>query len=401
MTIPFSPPDITLLEQQGLLEVLNSGWLTTGPKTKELEQKITQWCRSAGTVCLNSGTAALELSLRLLGVGPGDEVITTPYTYTATASAVCHTGAQLVLADTAPGSYEMDWQQAAAKISRRTKAIIVVDIGGVPCHYSQWLALAEEKQKLFSPSTALQSYLGRVAIVADAAHSFGSQYQGAASGAIADFTAFSFHAVKNLTTGEGGALTWRRGLPAQQLYRQGQILSLHGQTKDALAKTRAGSWEYDILTPGWKWNMTDLAAALGLAQLERYPNMLASRRRCLGVYRSILQGLPVTMLEHPTGETASNCHLNMVRILGCGPAQRNEVIRHMAEKGVAANVHYKPLPLLTAYRNMGFSPKDFPNACRQYENEVTLPLFSSMTQEQAQYAAEVFCQAVGEVAALR
>lgn len=396
VSVPFSPPDLSDLERQKVQEVLASGWLTTGPKTKEFEERITRWCQSGGTICLNSATAALELSLRLLGIGPGDEVITTPYTYTATASAIYHTRAKIVLADICPNSYELDWQEAAKKITNKTKAIIVVDVGGVPCSYDAWRALAEDTRPRFVPSSPAQHQLGRVALIADGAHSFGAQYKGSASGSLADFTAFSFHAVKNLTTGEGGALTWRRGLEIENLYRQAQLFSLHGQTKDAFTKNQAGAWEYDILCPGWKWNMTDLAAAIGLGQLERYPQMLQRRRQCLEVYRQELERAPVELLCHPVGQTASSCHLAMVQLKNCGEQRRGGVIGCMAQQGVATNVHYKPLPMLTAYRNMGFRMEDFPNAYRRYESEITLPLFSAMQEAQAHQAAKALLAAIKE-----
>lgn len=392
MQIPFSPPDLSELEIGEVVAALQSGWITTGPRTKTFENKIAEYCQTEKAVCLNSATAALELALRVLGVGPGDEVITSAYTYTATASVVCHVGAKLKLVDTQPDSYEMDYDQVAAEITEHTKVIIPVDLGGVPCDYDQIFQIVKAKQSLFQPENQIQSALGRIAVLADAAHAFGAVWHGRPVGSVADFTAFSFHAVKNLTTAEGGALTWRSlpGVDDEEIYHELQLLSLHGQSKDALAKTKLGAWEYDIVYPAYKCNMTDIMAAIGLKQLERYPDMLRRRREIIERYDAALRPLGVQTLQHYTDEYASSGHLYLTRIPGMTLEQRNEMIVKMAEQGVATNVHYKPLPMLTAYKNLGFAIQKYPNAYARFANEITLPLHTCLTDEMVAYVVQVF-----------
>lgn len=392
MKIPFSPPDITEQEARAAGEALLSGWITTGPRTKQLEREVATFCQVDKAVCLNSATACLESILRVLGIGPGDEVITTAYTYTASASVVCHVGATLRLVDTQAGSYEMDYERLADCINERTKAVIPVDLAGVPCDYDKLFAVVDSKQSLFHPANDLQKALGRVAIVADAAHAFGARWKGKMIGGVADFTAFSFHAVKNFTTGEGGALTWcsRPEIDNERLYKEFQLLSLHGQNKDALEKSQLNAWEYDIVYPAYKCNMTDVTAAVGLVQMERYPNMLARRRELIGIYNQALQGEDVEVLRHYTDEYTSSGHLYLVRLNGYNHEARNKVINQMAERGIATNVHFKPLPMMTAYKRLGFDIKDFSNAYRQFENEITLPLYTKLTMEQVEYLLESF-----------
>lgn len=392
MKIPFSPPDITEQEARAAGEALLSGWITTGPRTKQLEREVATFCQVDKAVCLNSATACLESILRVLGIGPGDEVITTAYTYTASASVVCHVGATLRLVDTQAGSYEMDYEQLADCINERTKALIPVDLAGVPCDYDKLFAVVDSMQSLFHPVNDLQKALGRIAIVADAAHAFGARWKGKMIGSVADFTAFSFHAVKNFTTGEGGALTWRSRpeIDNERLYKEFQLLSLHGQNKDALEKSQLNAWEYDIVYPAYKCNMTDVTAAVGLVQMERYPNMLARRRELIGIYNQALQGEDVEVLRHYTDEYTSSGHLYLVRLNGYNHEARNKVINQMAERGIATNVHFKPLPMMTAYKRLGFDIKDFPNAYRQFENEITLPLYTKLTMEQVEYLLESF-----------
>ena len=387
--IPFSPPDITQAEINEVAEALRSGWITTGPRTKEFETEIAAYCGTGRAVCLNSATACLELTLRLFGIGPGDEVITSAYTYTASASVIAHVGARIVLVDTAPGSYEMDYEALSAAITPRTKAVIPVDVGGILCDYGRILSIVEEKRALFTVENALQSQLGRILVLADAAHSFGAYKGGKRSGAFADFTCFSFHAVKNLTTAEGGAVTWRDGLglDEEEIYRRYQLMSLHGQSKDALAKTKLGAWEYDIVAPLYKCNMTDIMAAIGLAQLRRYPELLEKRRSLTELYNSLLEDRDVEYAPHIREDASSSFHLYLTRLTGKGEAKRNSVIETMSREGVAANVHYKPLPMLTAYKNLGFSIKDYPNAYAQYVNELTLPLYSALTEEDVERVA--------------
>ena len=388
--IPFAPPDITEAEISAVADAMRSGWITTGARAKELEGKVASACGCAGAVCLNSATACLEMALRLLGIGPGDEVITSAYTYTASASPAVHVGARLVLADTAPGSYEMDYGQLEALVTERTKAVIPVDLGGVMCDYGRIFDIVRQKSSLFRPANALQEAIGRVAVIADAAHAFGASQEGRMCGSVADFTSFSFHAVKNLTTAEGGALTWRAipGVDDGDIYRELMLLSLHGQSKDAFHKSRAGAWEYDVLSPAYKCNMTDIAAAMGLAQLGRYPGMLARRREVIARYDGAFAPYGLDVLPHFSGGSRSSGHLYMVRVPGCGEEGRNGMIRALAEAGIAANVHYKPLPMMTAYKDLGFRIGDYPNAYRQYENEVTLPLHTRLTDDDVEYVAE-------------
>lgn len=382
--IPFSPPDITQAEIDEVVDTLRSGWITTGPKTKQFEREIAAYCGTDTAVCLNSATASLELTLRVLGIGPGDEVIVPAYTYTATASPVCHVGATLVMVDSQPDCYEMDVSQLERAITPRTKAIIPVDVGGMLCDYPRIFSIVEAKRGIFAPSSPLQEQLGRIAVIADGAHSFGAVREGIRSGAWADFTTFSFHAVKNLTTAEGGAVTWRRdlGLDDGALYRQYMLLSLHGQDKDALAKTKAGAWEYDIVAPLYKCNMTDIMAAIGLAQLHRYEEMLSKRYALVESYQQLLAGRGVQLPRHFTQTGRSSCHLYLTELEGKTLQQRNAVIEEMAKQGIATNVHYKPLPLLTAYRDLGFRIEDFPNAYGLYERELTLPLYSTLKEEE-------------------
>lgn len=388
--IPFSPPDISQNEIGKVVEVLKSGWITTGPKTKEFEKKIASSCGTKKAVCLNSATAALELSLRLFGIGEGDEVITSAYTYTASASVVCHVGAKLVLVDTAPGSYQMDYDKLQQAITERTKAIIPVDIAGVMCDYDKIFEIVNAKKQLFHADNAYQAALGRILVLADSAHGFGASYKGKMSGSVADFTSFSFHAVKNLTTAEGGAVAWRTipGLDNEEIYKQFMLLSLHGQSKDALAKTKLGAWEYDIVMPAYKCNMTDIMAAIGLGQMERYADILAKRRALISCYDSGLSDLNVSVLKHFTDEYQSSGHLYLMRLNGKDSKFRNAFITKMAEAGIACNVHYKPLPMHTAYKNMGFDIQNYPNAFKQFENEVTLPLNSLMDLDDAKYVVE-------------
>jgi dTDP-4-amino-4,6-dideoxygalactose transaminase len=387
MNIPFSPPDLTELEINEVIDTLKSGWITTGPKTKLFERKIAEYTNTSIAVCLNSATAAMELTLRLLGVGEGDEVITSAYTYTASASVIHHVGAKIVLIDTAKDSFHMDHDQLERAITDKTKAIIPVDIAGVMCDYDRIFEIVEKKRPLFKPKNEIQEAIGRVVVLADAAHSFGSIYKGRKSGEVADFTCFSFHAVKNLTTAEGGAVTWRDipGIDNKEIYRQFMLLSLHGQTKDALTKTKIGGWEYDILMPGYKCNMTDIMAALGLGQLQRYPSLLKRRREIIAMYDEGLKDCNVELLKHFSDDYSSNGHLYMVRLLGKNEAERNRIIKQMAQKGIATNVHFKPLPLLTAYKKMGFDIKDYPNAYAQYKNEITLPLHTLLRDEEVKY----------------
>ena len=390
--VPFSPPDITESEVNLVSEALRSGWITTGPKTKEFERLIAMCCQTEQAVCLNSATACMELILRVLDVGPGDEVITSAYTYTATASVTCHVGAKVVMVDTAPDSFEMDYDKLADAITEKTKVVLPVDLAGVVCDYDKIFAAVESKKHLFSPANDIQKAYGRVIVLADAAHAFGAKWHAKMCGEIADFTSFSFHAVKNLTTAEGGALTWRNhdGVDNESLYKQFQLLSLHGQNKDALAKTRLGAWEYDIVAPYYKCNMTDVMAGIGLAQLKRYPEMLYRRRQIIERYNEGLKGRNVQVLDHFGDDHSSSGHLYLVRLLGEDVEYRNAVIERMAERGIACNVHYKPLPMMTAYKNLGFDIVDYPNAYNQYHNEITLPLHTSLTNEDVEYVISNF-----------
>ena len=390
--IPFSPPDMTEAEVQEVREAILSGWITTGPRTKELERQIASYVDAPRAVCLNSATACLEMALRLLGIGAGDEVIVPAYTYTASASVVCHVGAKVVLVDSQTDSLEMDYNAVEAAINERTKAIIPVDLAGVPCDYKRIFEIVERKKKLFKPVNDLQRAIGRVAVCADAAHAFGASWNGHMVGSMADFTAFSFHAVKNFTTAEGGALTWRTipGIDNEALYHQLQLFSLHGQSKDALAKTQLGSWEYDIVGPWYKCNMTDITAALGLVQLKRYPALLARRRAIIERYDDAFKPLGVKVLPHYTDEHVSSGHLYITRIPNASMEERQAIIDEMAERGIATNVHYKPLPMMTAYKALGFDINDFPNAYAHFVNEITLPLHTRLTDEEVDYIIEQY-----------
>ena len=398
MHIPFSPPDITEAEVQEVAAALLSGWITTGPRTKELERRVAALCGTRYAVCLNSQTACAEMALRLLGIGPGDEVITTAYTYTASASVVCHVGAKLVLIDTQPDALEMDYDAMENAITERTKAIIAVDLAGIPCDYDRIFAAVERKRSLFRPEGELQTAMGRIAVLADTAHALGAMRKDRPAGSIADFSAFSFHAVKNLTTGEGGALTWNEipGVDSEKLYKQLQLLSLHGQSKDALAKVQLGAWDYDIVGTWYKCNMTDIAAAVGLAQMDRYAGMLLRRREIIAAYDAALKPLGVKVLDHYTDCHTSSGHLYLTRIPGITLEQRNEIIGKMAQRGIACNVHYKPLPMHTAYKNLGFHIGDFPNAYAQFANEITLPLHTRLTDEEVRFVAENFVEILRE-----
>lgn len=396
--IPFSPPDMTEAEAIEVREAILSGWITTGPKTKEFERIIAICCQTKKAVALNSATAAMELTLRVLGVGPGDEVIVPAYTYTATASVVHHVGAKIVMVDVAPDSFEIDYDRIADAITERTKVVMPVDLGGVMCDYDRIFAAVESKRELFRPANDIQKALGRVVVLADAAHAFGARWHDRMCGEVADFTSFSFHAVKNLTTAEGGAITWRpiEGIDDEWLYKQYQLLSLHGQNKDALAKTQLGAWEYDIVAPDYKCNMTDISAAIGLVQIRRYAELLHRRRQIVERYNEALKDCNVQVLKHYGDDHQSSGHLYLVRLLGKDAEFRNEVIRKMAERGIACNVHYKPLPMMTAYKNLGFDIKDYPNAYRQFENEVTLPLHTRLSDEDVAYVIGNFVEIISK-----
>ena len=396
MHIAFSPPDITEEEIAEVVDTLKSGWITTGPKTKEFERKIAEFCHTSKAVCLNSATACAEMTLRVLGIGPGDEVITSAYTYTASASVVCHVGAKLVLIDTKKDSYEMDYDQLENAITEKTKAIIPVDIAGVICDYERIYEIVNKKKSLFHADNEIQKKIGRIAIVADAAHAFGAEREGKRCGELADFTSFSFHAVKNLTTAEGGAVVWKdiEGVDNEEVYKRYMLLSLHGQSKDALAKTQLGAWEYDIVEPYFKCNMTDIMAAIGLAQMRRYPGLLARRKEIIEKYNEGLKGLPVGVLQHYGDDFASSGHLYLTRIQGKKREECNEIIKRMAEYGVATNVHYKPLPMLSAYKKLGFDIQDYPNAYALFENAITLPLHTQLTDEEVDYIIDIFKKCV-------
>lgn len=396
MKILFSPPDITDLEINEVVDALKSGWITTGPKTKELERRIAKYCNVNKAVCLNSQTACAEMALHLLGIGEGDEVIVPAYTYTASASIVCHVGAKLVFVDVQKDSLEMDYEQLEKAITSKTKAIIPVDLAGVPCDYDKIFTIVERKKELFKPNNDIQKAIGRVAICADAAHSFGATWKNKKVGSIADFTSFSFHAVKNLTTAEGGALTWREipGINDEDIYNQVQLYSLHGQNKDALAKTKLGAWEYDIKGPWYKCNMTDVHAGIGLAQLSRYEEILKRRKEIMSKYDNAFRPLGIKTLNHYTEEYQSSGHLYITRVPNITLEQRQEIIVKMAEAGIACNVHYKPLPMMTAYINLGFDIKDYPNAYAQFENEITLPLHTCLKDEEVEYVIENYLKIV-------
>lgn len=388
--ILFSPPDITQAEIDEVVDTLKSGWITTGPKTKLFESQIAEYCHTSKAVCLNSATAGMELTLRMLGIGEGDEVITCAYTYTASASVIHHVGAKIVLVDSGKGSFHIDYDAIADAITERTKAIIPVDIAGVMCDYDKIFEAVEKKKHLFRANNEIQKAIGRVVVLADAAHSIGATYKEKMSGEVADFTSFSFHAVKNLTTAEGGAVVWRdiKGVDNEWIYKQYMLLSLHGQSKDALAKTKLGAWEYDIVAPNFKCNMTDIMASLGLVQLKRYPEILERRKQIIEMYDELLAEVNVTSLKHYTDQYSSCGHLYFLNLNGKDEAFRNQVIEKMAEKGIATNVHYKPLPLLTAYKELGFYIGDYPNAYEQYKNEMTLPLHTLLINEEIEYVCE-------------
>ena len=394
MKISFSPPDISELEVAEVAEALRSGWITTGPRTKLLESRISEWIGTPKCVCLNSQTACAEMALRLLGIGEGDEVITSAYTYTASAAVVCHVGATLKLVDIQSDSLEMDYDALEAAITEKTKAVIPVDLGGVPCDYDRIFDIVNRKKSIFSPANEIQKALGRIAVCADTAHAFGAKRHGKPVGSIADFSSFSFHAVKNFTTAEGGALTWRHidGISDDDLYHRLQLLSLHGQSKDALAKTKLGAWEYDIIGTWYKCNMTDVAAAIGLAQFERYPGMLARRKEIIGRYDAAFRPLGVQTLDHYNSEHDSSGHLYITRVPGISPEQRNEIIIKMAEADIACNVHYKPLPMMTAYKKLGFDIKDYPNAYAHFANEITLPLHTCLKDENVAYVVDKYVE---------
>ncbi len=392
--IKFSPPDITDLEINEVANALRSGWITTGPKTKEFESKIANYCNTSKAVCLNSATACMELILKVLGVGPGDEVITSAYTYTASCSVICHVGATPVLVDTGKESFEMDYEALMDAITPKTKAIIAVDLAGRMCDYDKIFKIVEEKKSLFHASNDLQKAFNRVIVISDAAHAFGAEYKGQKCGQVADFTSFSFHAVKNLTTAEGGALTWKQRpeIDDDYLYKQFMLWSLHGQSKDALAKTQIGNWEYDIVYPGYKCNMTDIMASIGLAQLKRYKEILARRKSIIDTYNDAFKDLPVSFLCHFNENVKSSGHLYLVRLNGQDEENRNKLISMLAEKGIATNVHYKPLPMFTAYKNLGFDIKNYKNAYNMYKNEITLPLHTLLKDDDVEYIIESFKQ---------
>ena len=400
MNIPFSPPDITQAEVQEVANALLSGWITTGPKTKELERRVAAYCGTDYAVCLNSQTACSQMTLRMLDVGPGDEVITTAYTYTATASVVCHVGAKLILIDTQKDSLEMDYDAMEAAITERTKVIIPVDLAGIPCDYERIFAAVERKRHLFraNPENDIQKAIGRIVVLADTAHAFGAKQGDRPVGCVADFSSFSFHAVKNLTTAEGGALTWNEipGIDSADIYKRLQLLSLHGQSKDALAKVQLGAWDYDIVGTWYKCNLTDIAAAVGLAQMNRYEQMLLRRREIIGRYDAALKPLGVKVLDHYNERHTSSGHLYLTRTPGITAEQRNEIIQKMAARGIACNVHYKPLPMHTAYKKLGFRLEDYPNAYAQFANEITLPLHTKLTDEQVQYVIDNFVDILKE-----
>ena len=398
MNISFSPPDMSDMEIQEVADTIKSGWITTGPKTKELERQIAKYVGVNRCVCLNSQTACGEMALRVLGIGAGDEVIVPAYTYSASASIVDHVGAKIVFVDVQEGCLEMDYDKMEAAITEKTKAIIPVDLGGVPCDYDKIFAIVEKKKALFQPKNEIQKAIGRIAVCADTAHAFGASWHGKMCGSIADFSSFSFHAVKNFTTAEGGALTWKSipGIDDEEIYHKLQLLSLHGQSKDALAKTKLGAWEYDIVGPWFKCNMTDIMAGIGLAQMKRYPGMLARRKEIIARYDAAFKPLGIDVLDHYNDNHQSSGHLYITRIPGAGLEERQEIIVKMAEAGIATNVHYKPLPMMTAYKNLGFDIKDYPNAYKRFVNEITLPLHTCLTDEEVEYIIENYCKIVKE-----
>lgn len=394
--IEFAPPDITEEEINAVVEALRSGWITTGPKTKEFERKIAEFVGVNKAVCLSSATAAMELTLRILGVGPGDEVITSAYTYTASASVITHVGAKVVLVDIAPDSFEMDYEKLADAITENTKVIIPVDLAGKMCDYDAIYKVVEDKKELFRPNNKIQELFSRIIVMADAAHAFGAKRKGKNCGQVADFTCFSFHAVKNLTTAEGGAVVWRNdlGLDDEELYHQFMLYSLHGQSKDAFTKNKKGAWEYDIVYPAYKCNMTDIQASIGLVQLKRFPMLLERRREIIKLYDTLLHNTGIQTLQHYGEDYTSSGHLYLTRIPGIGEEERNSIIKAMADAGVATNVHYKPLPMFTAYKNIGFDIKDYPNSFNVYKNEITLPLYTLLSDNDIEYICEFLLMAV-------
>lgn len=396
--IPFSPPDMSELEVEEVKEAILSGWITTGPRTKEFEKQISEYVGTKNTVCLNSATAAMELTLHVLGVGPGDEVIVPAYTYTASCSVICHVGATPVMIDCAENSFEMDYEKLPDLITEKTKVIIPVDLAGIICDYKKIYEAVNSKKNLFKANNYIQKVFNRIIVMADSAHGFGAIQNGIHAGAIADFTCFSFHAVKNLTTAEGGAVTWKskKEINDEDLYKQYQLLSLHGQTKDALSKNKLGAWEYDIVMPAYKCNMTDINAAIGLVQLKRYPEMLGWRHEIIRRYDEAFKDLPVTLLDHRNEEHQSSGHLYFVRVNNITEEKRNEIIIKMAEKGIACNVHYKPLPMLTAYKNLGFDIENYPNAYNQYKNQITLPLYTKLVMDDIDYILRAFEDSIKE-----
>ena len=396
MRISFSPPDVGNCESEQVKEALMSGWITTGPKTKELERQVATFCGVNRAVCLGSQTACAEMTLRLLGIKNTDEIITTAYTYTASASVVCHVGAKLVMVDTQKDSLEMDYEKLADAITEKTKVIIPVDLGGIPCDYNKIFEVAESKKHLFHPDNEIQKAIGRVIVMADTAHSFGATWHGQPAGSLTDFSSFSFHAVKNFTTAEGGAVTWKTipEIDDEEIYHQYQLLSLHGQSKDALAKTQLGAWEYDIIGTWYKCNMTDVIASIGLAQMERYPEMLKRRKDIIARYDAAFKPIGVEVLPHYTEEHQSSGHLYITTIPGATLEQRQEIIVKMAEVGIACNVHYKPLPMMTAYKKLGFDIKEYPNAYDHFVNEITLPLHTKLTYEEVDYIIENYSKIV-------
>jgi dTDP-4-amino-4,6-dideoxygalactose transaminase len=398
MIVQFSTPDISELEINEVSEALRSGWITTGCRTKELERRVAKWIGTKKCICLNSQTACAEMALRVLGIKQGDEVITSAYTYTASASVVCHVGATLKLIDIREDSLEMDYDALESSITDKTKVIIPVDIGGIPCDYDRIFEIVEKKKDLFKPANEIQKAYGRIIVMADAAHAFGAKWHGKMVGTVADISNFSWHAVKNFTTGEGGCITWNSidGIDDCQIYNQLNLLSLHGQSKDALAKTQLGEWEYDIVGTWYKCNMTDIAAAIGLKQLERYPKMLARRKEIIEKYDASLKPFGIQVLNHYTDDYQSSGHLYITRMPGITPEQRNEIIIKMGKAGIACNVHYKPLPMHTAYKNMGFDIKDYPNAYKYFANEITLPLHTCLTDEMVEYVLENYTTIVKE-----
>lgn len=403
MKIPFSPPDLTDAEIEEVASAIKSGWITTGPKTKELEREVAALCHTNKAVCLSSQTSCAEMALRLLGIGEGDEVIVPAYTYTASAEIVCHVGARLIFIDSQPDSLEMDYDAVEKAITDKTKVIIPVDIGGVPCDYDRIFSIVEKKKELFTPSNDIQSKFGRIIVCADTAHAFGSTWHGKPIGSVADFSAFSFHAVKNFTTAEGGALTWkpREDLNDEEIYKRVQLYSLHGQSKDALSKNQLGSWEYDILGPWYKCNMTDIHAAIGLAQMKRYPSLLKHRREIIEKFDNAFKPLGVHTLPHFTDEYTSSGHLYLTRVFKkngepVSDEERREIIIKMAERGITTNVHFKPLPMMTGYKKLGFDIKDYPNAYAHYANEISLPLFSRLTDEEVDYIIDNYTDVIKE-----